>query len=81
MGEHLGEQDVANERATVTARETKPNTTPEVDDVKGTFWRVCGGFFGGIFPAIVSFSDFFAFFGGFSGTKTTRFLSDRTREK
>ena len=38
MGEHLGEQDVANEHATVTARETEPNTTQEVDDVKRDFF-------------------------------------------
>ena len=30
---------------------------------------------------IVSFLDFFAFSGGFSGTKTTRLLSNQIREK
>ena len=36
---------------------------------KGLFRRICGGFFGGFFSVIVSFLDFFAFFGGFSDTK------------
>ena len=48
---------------------------------KGLFRRGCGDFFGGISSAIVSFSDFFAFFGGFSGTQTTRLLSEQIREK